>query len=318
MTIHWIVPHIDGIRTVRRIVDVSKVDMEMVRNCLRVLEHHNILRYVDVFQYGNIYECTGLAEGLLSGKCGRTLLDEAVKFVMTSESEEELPSQDVSHTLTTMTKVTQSTSLPGPDTVSSLNIHIHSTPDQKLRQPKKQLDTAHTTVMLKNALAMFYCSCERNKSFGDILIEKVTESFATKSPTHHDIPWKDVFDRIDLHRFITFGVIYGLIRRIHEIPYVLDREFCPYTVEPTVTLEDALEDVTLDKPKQSNTRSKRSNNDHDLRLAFQIESDINGMKCDDELSCMYNMPLQRLMELVRFFVKKEVITVYSAITMTRA
>ncbi|KAL7522264.1 hypothetical protein ACHAWX_006959 [Stephanocyclus meneghinianus] len=84
LTINWILPHIDGCKYVKQISQSSEVDMELVRSCLRVLRHHGVLSYVDVFRYCNVYECTPLALKLFSpvikgdvSKIGRKMLDDA-------------------------------------------------------------------------------------------------------------------------------------------------------------------------------------------------------------------------------------------------
>ena len=78
LTINWILPHIDGCKYVKQIAESSEVDMELVRSCLRVLKHHGVLSYVDIFRYGNVYECTPSAMQLLSedSKERRRILDE--------------------------------------------------------------------------------------------------------------------------------------------------------------------------------------------------------------------------------------------------
>ncbi|KAL3804324.1 hypothetical protein HJC23_011252 [Cyclotella cryptica] len=84
LTINWILPHIDGCKHVKQIAESSEVDMELVRSCLRVLRHHGVLSYVDVFRYCNVYECTPLAVKLFSpvingdvSKKGWKMVDEA-------------------------------------------------------------------------------------------------------------------------------------------------------------------------------------------------------------------------------------------------
>ena len=80
LTINWILPYIDGIRHVQQIAQSSEVDLGMVRACLRVLVHHGMLGLVDVFRYGNRYECTSLVAEMLSGQ-QENLLKHAVEFV---------------------------------------------------------------------------------------------------------------------------------------------------------------------------------------------------------------------------------------------
>lgn len=72
LTISWLVPHINGINHVKQISSISEVDLEMVKACLSVLKVHNVLRFVDVFSYGNYYESTDVAHELLSSLTKQT------------------------------------------------------------------------------------------------------------------------------------------------------------------------------------------------------------------------------------------------------
>lgn len=96
---------------------------------------------------------------------------------------------------------------------------------------------------MMKAIAILYASCQRGLSLSEVLtnrIEKqdipiVVESKTKKkkkrrsknrtasmgssgSEDSKDVDWKEVFNYIDHRRFVTFGVIVGLIRRVHEYP----------------------------------------------------------------------------------------------------
>ena len=81
LTINWIVPQIDGCKYVKQIANSTEVDMEMVRACLRVLRHHGVLSYVDVFRYCNIYECQNVALFDFDGKTTTDKKAEAKKLL---------------------------------------------------------------------------------------------------------------------------------------------------------------------------------------------------------------------------------------------
>jgi len=68
LTVNWIVPHIDGDLHIKQIAQNPDVDMdmEMVRACLRVLKQYEVVDFVDIFQYSNLYECTSEALDILS------------------------------------------------------------------------------------------------------------------------------------------------------------------------------------------------------------------------------------------------------------
>lgn len=100
LTINWILPHIDGCKHVKQIAQSSEVDMELVRSCLRVLKHHDVLSYVDIFRYSNVYECTPLGLQLLSplltgdeSKEGSKILDEGFWYAVKKQFARQAPSK---------------------------------------------------------------------------------------------------------------------------------------------------------------------------------------------------------------------------------
>ena len=82
LTVNYIVPHIDGHLYIKQISQNPEVDMdmEMVRACLRVLKQYEVIDFVDIFQYSNLYKCTPEAMDVLS----RTFLSSP--FIPTSSS----------------------------------------------------------------------------------------------------------------------------------------------------------------------------------------------------------------------------------------
>ena len=84
LTINWILPYIDGLKYIRLISQSPDVDMdmEMVRACLRVLKHHQVLAFVDIFKYSNIYEATPKLASIMSNASSskNSLLSEAFDF----------------------------------------------------------------------------------------------------------------------------------------------------------------------------------------------------------------------------------------------
>jgi hypothetical protein len=100
LTINWILPHIDGCKYVRQISQSSEVDMELVRSCLRVLKHHGVLSYVDIFRYSNVYECTPLGMQLLppflageESKEGKKMIDEGFLYSVKRKFARQAPSK---------------------------------------------------------------------------------------------------------------------------------------------------------------------------------------------------------------------------------
>ena len=174
-----------------------------------------------------------------------------------------------------------------------------------------------------------------------------------------DIDWKDVFELFDHIRFVTFGVIHGLIQRLHEYPIAYDivteeedddstsfsahddiiiqvkeddirqshskdnRDFRSsnynFRFSPTMQPQHAPSIPTLPSlnyiQHASTTSSQgryrdESKAERERKLALKIASHMDGQRCDDELSCMFQRPLSDLKDLVTKKAKKEVISIF--------
>lgn len=491
LTINWVVPHINGLKYARLISQSSEVDMEMVRACLRVLKHHGVLAFVDVFRYSNRYECTSLAAAMLAGNAPK-LLNAAFQFV-SKNANREMPSNSTSSNVldastnsikdllghegskvevddregqVSSSAQDRSFMLPPqiassavsypPRTNALAGMKIESgVGDRKLSSAGHDMTASlrreHRTM--KAALAQLYCSCNRNVSFGDILLSKATESSPSllkerekasanlgavgdggtdgmpstsqkngsspafihidsgacssvhkgKRPSGYNpsntpvqqgerlsplkyqysdpvgpmrnimgggsyekvpvmnldqkqserkksvlagINWKDAFDYFDHRRFVTFGVIYGLIRRAHEYPLAYDMKIVDGTSapsqeqsvsDPDVSSIAHNEEVSTDStteiahktpspltPHQKShsssrggkeevrTPSRREQNAESVKnFASQVAASMDGTRCDDELACMYQRSLPDLVDLVKKHAGKGVVSLFS-------
>lgn len=488
LTINWIVPHINGLKYARLISQSSEVDMEMVRACLRVLKHHGVLAFVDIFRYSNRYESTGRAAAMLAGRAPQ-LLNAAFNFVAKTcnkvgvgntassvvldssahSGRDSSPGTELHHQVQDIPvphassarensfpvvppQILASASSFPPRTNSMMGIHGgNGIAHNKLRSDFLDVNVAPLKKehrVMKAALAELYCSCNRNETFGDILIAKVTssvvpdaeskktdyrvsekgelhseEDMLSTSPqrergtvlvrdrrairhhkadslgqslsqtdephsshlyphsgegetiangvgcSSHDISrsmkldqkqkngkkrclnpsqWKEAFEYFDHRRFVTFGVIYGLINRVHNYPLAYSYDF---DVEEPIgnaselhpespngeTLFSPNEQILSSEhqtpvpgtpspptPHQKGAFSSRSVKDEGKtqnkvgkdpeklkRLARKVASSMDGTRCDDELSCKYQRPLPELIELVETVGRKAVVSVYS-------
>jgi len=329
----------------------------------------------------------------------------------------------------------------------------------EVAQEAMLLPPKNKEARMKTALAQVYNSCTRNKSFGEILLEKVLapplsrdvdrprgaisprrtserggssaldsdlndsgrnsaqdggslsstpcEEFGVNSPgragrahrntpTADDLDWSEVFDHFDHRRLITFGVVHGLIRRVHVWPiayeiggnddedighhssddesisgsFVDDLSDGPTTstrkdlhthtigngyhfqgkargkayTSPTLQpvpfsaaapspLATALKSTMAPFPAMATLSlgtsaamgdteistgpkaiKERAAKEQLKRISREIAEAMDGSKCDDELACMYEKPIDELLQLVKE-IGKEVMTVKS-ITMT--
>ena len=322
LTIGWLIPNIDGCKHVKQIAKTSEVDIDMVRACLRVLSQHGVLTHVDVFRYSNVYECTPLAVGLLqkntspgnkkgileaafwySGKerylqnIRPTNADRRSPNISVSPGRKRAPlgtSMDCLDLLTTnsndarpMRTGEKDSGLPKsfPSRIGHLSIKEKHEGFEEMQEDKR-LDSREVAKM-KRLLLQTILSCNRDQSFGDMLLGK-TQAKSPTSPKGNveQCDWKRAFDYFDHRRLITFCTVQGLIRRVHQVS-VLDMRvslahysnsiLCPTRIIETIQYPLAYEV----------TRKSRGNSDNHS-LANSTQDDVE----DDKSNHSYDVPLE--------------------------
>ena len=120
---------------------------------------------------------------------------------------------------------------------------------------------------------------------------------ALRKPDGGFFDWNYAFKRFDHRRFVSFGLVHGLLVRIHNYPYFPgdfpDRETL---WEATGTL-DSKHDLKDEKTFQ---------------LARKVASCMDGTRCDDELVCLFQKPFAQLSDLVETFGRRKIVSVYAA------
>lgn len=229
---------------------------------------------------------------------------------------------------------------------------------------------------MKDALAQIYASCNRSQSFGETLMKKVSMSNvaasskkASASTPNESLEWKTVFDYFDHRRLITFGVIRGLIKRIHRYPLAYEIGDKHVAIEEADNNGDHVEvqsAMAASDPSEFDLHSHRKasiaesidisvvaeeaataaqsildDGSRSLHSSFKpspllqgisalpfdrhskkkptkkkpsievIALAMNGMRCDDELSCMFDTPVEKLVEEVEKTGRWSVISVFS-------
>lgn len=496
LTIAWIVPYIDGVKHAKLIAKSSKVDEEVVLSCLRVLRHHNVLAYIDMFRYSNIYESTLKSQQLVAGEMDDLLL-EAFRFVSkqnvaarsssipgyhsvgsgnlassfkstksvrvgntagvnntANESKillapisgpssyppvvraasfdpknTTIPEQPLASSYTSSRGIYNDSPTPScntPNSKSSSNAGAGllspqrtapplsvtpSTPGStsfRVRHPSAHMERERKTMM--TALAILYASCQRGMTLSDVWTRRVKRTEQSETEDNLDpvscngghskkkkkkqnnrstgkhrsssygstssandsigtIDWAEVFNYFDHRRFVTFGIIHGLISRVHEYPFVCDEwkdddsekeeMLDPVTEPPASSLRlvrrkstlrtqnispnsppqlqplrsgnmlpflclDSISPVGSVVMKQDSIESHTNpaqdhlynaatpKSSHAMQtLSKKIALSMDGTRCDDELSGMFQKSMKELKDLVRRYSKKEVMSMYS-------
>jgi hypothetical protein len=134
---------------------------------------------------------------------------------------------------------------------------------------------------------------------------------AKSKKAQRDIDWKEAFEVLDHRRCMTFGVVHGLLRRVHNFPLAIEAKQAGVNPEATQTNKPTYTSTGM-RERGVAFRSTVSNNG--LKVSFNLASRIaammDGSKSDDELVCEFERPLDELFELVEASGKK-VISIYA-------
>jgi Nitrogen permease regulator 2 len=289
--------HIDGILNAKQISQKAEVDMELVRACLRVLKHHDVIALVDMFYYTNRYECTENASLLLlpsqhnnstgsNNRISNLLLEEAVRYVFRGNHENQqsnegscsigeafkqkhhnsplihpstspilsltlLHNSGVAHhrpsygsPLTPPTAIyerttnnTRSGFIAGQSHGNNSNTHSQQQSASFRTNHFDMPDVAKYRTdynEIKQAIAELYCSCNRGISIGKLLLDRIASKVNKNTNNRNSngdskiqfeqIDWVKICPLIDFRRFTSFGIVYGLLNRVHCYPLLVSDE----------------------------------------------------------------------------------------------
>lgn len=280
--------------------------MEMVRACLRVLKHHGVIALCDMFFYSNRYEATERAIAMLAGR-EPTLLVEATEHAARSEGGGDPSPRDESPSLQAASSpATEGSMSSGSRTVermprgNSRMMALPATPASEVHFSSASLRRGDIQD-LKLAVADFYSKCERKRSFGDtwlmLLGGSTSHRRATGDTTSLAFPggvdWKRAFRLLDHRRLVTFGVVHGLIRRVHRVPRLLVRE-TRRDQEQQREQNEGSQIIFGPLLRHASGGSTYSRN----RVSFSsISAKMDGLHCDDELVCEFQKSFDELLEL---------------------
>jgi Nitrogen permease regulator 2 len=407
LAINWVVLHIDGVANARQISKKAEVDMEMVRNCLRVLKHHGVIAVIDMFFYSNRYESTKRAAGLLAGQ-EPSLLQDAAEYVV------KRPPQGAVTNIPSYSNLMAPAMSPPTHSTSMHERFVHPTvaspasPILPSSYPPEFADNTHHAAAsilgsslkyatfaasyqsqhdpqffvslrreeqreLKTALAELYCAFNRDVSFGDLWVALAagrTRSYSVDSrslgrdrsnsdsrdhsqrntyqqqkqqgsnhinnqhilshgdsidisgsegtgdqaeafdmsateyyfdrlrrkSTYASIDWRAVFDMFDHRRFVSFGLVNGLLHRMHNYPFVLD----------TASSQSKQNKESFFLHDSRSPSIEEAN-----RMARSIAMMMDGLHCDDHIASVFEKPVNELIDFVQRVKGKKVLSTYS-------
>ena len=199
---------------------------------------------------------------------------------------------------------------------------------------------------MKQALVQIYTLINRGETFGEMLKRKlethmndVSESLTIDEEFGNDnskIDWHLAFNYFDHRRLVTFGLVRGFLRRVHQFPLAFEIKVKNAKAKANVNLrkkttdscdessnnlgDDSSTDLSKSSPYSASPvlqdvvvhksfvkRSEALSNKITLedlhlrsksRLINRIVLAMDGTRCDDELACMFEYPIEKLVNMV--------------------
>lgn len=224
-----IVPFINGVNSIAKISKFSSSDTDLVIECVKHLIYYNCVVLADIFQFSNIYASTSLISEFLTDP---TLASECQTYVTSSDLElyrlpfESRPnllamhssrkqnSSSTIHTVSVRTSPNRTNSLDYPSELSTHRNNFSSSSASSLmrvRDRSGQSTTGSAVDKQESRLLLPTKSClfdlYRSLHQGETVKEWYKINFEIIRDNH-----------IDVRRFITFGIVRGLIYRCYAYP----------------------------------------------------------------------------------------------------
>jgi hypothetical protein len=117
-----------------------------------------------------------------------------------------------------------------------------------------------------------------------------------------NINWNEIFKEFDHRRFITFGVVNGLLIRVHSYPFFLG----PFPERRRFTASLVLPPESTRLHVNKNTIEEKN-----FHFAKAVANMMDGTRFDDELVCAFEKPFNQLVELVEKYSGKKVAHIFA-------
>ncbi|KAI0505648.1 nitrogen permease regulator 2-domain-containing protein [Xylaria bambusicola] len=198
LTLQKIIPHVDGVNDVRRIAWLADVSLPLTQCALQHLLYYDTILLLDMFFFGSCYALRPGIHDFVSNRSN--LIDECAAYVCISPP-------TPSNVETNMTGSTASLSIPGLN--PSTRFHESTTPRLNVDSTSSRPTTSSTVSLSPSKRISHYQLIKLMTTFcvGRSVMEWVR--------LHQESSF-DVLRHIDVRRLVQFGVIKGLLYRVHK------------------------------------------------------------------------------------------------------
>mmetsp|Transcript_8294 Transcript_8294/g.16089 ORF Transcript_8294/g.16089 Transcript_8294/m.16089 type:complete len:531 (+) Transcript_8294:216-1808(+) len=129
-------------------------------------------------------------------------------------------------------------------------------------------------------------------------------SSSTPSPAN----WNEIFKEFDHRRFVTFGVVNGLLTRVHSYPFFHG----PFPAKRKYFSNYDSNSLPVIPPESARLhRKKELTEERNFQFAQSVSVMMDGTMFDDELVCIFEKPYNILVELVEKYSGKKVAQIFA-------
>lgn len=219
MDVNWdptmvkILPYINGLNSVKKISELADADYLLTKNCIQHLMHYQCISMVDIFQFKNIYAPTNCIGNFLKTT---GMAEECQAYIISANFE------NLTHSLPAVSSTpdTPHSTRSGPFNYASINPKVISAVGNAISETSSPLT--------KSIVAS---SIGDKSTIRDLQREVKVPSKATlfylyrllnqgQTIKEWYIQYHKTLKNIDIRRFITFGIVRGIIYRVNLYPII--------------------------------------------------------------------------------------------------
>lgn len=226
-----IIPFINGINSVEQISDLSGTDFELTRQCIQHLIHYKSVAILDIFQFSNCYAVTAdigkfLTDPVMSAECQAYVISIDGTF-------NGIPVKDSHSTTNSETTSVHSVAISPKKPIygASPSFHSHSILIDSTEQSAKYNFAPESQNSLSERRrprlgGRMQSSMTASKTIVYTLPSKAVLFSLYRSLNQHTsvrqwfLEHNEQLEHIDIRKFITFGVLRGIIYRVRAYPVV--------------------------------------------------------------------------------------------------
>lgn len=184
-----ILPYINGINSIKRISQLADADYLLTKQCIQHLMHYGCISIADIFQFGNIYAPTNNIGNFLKLN---GMAEDCQAYIVTGEE---------------FNTAELSLENPGANLVPSTTPNgLHKTEeDEEINKSNGKTQPLKKSIKVPSKATLFFLYRSLNQG------QTIKEWY---------IQHRKKLADIDIRRFINFGMLRGIIYRVHSYPMV--------------------------------------------------------------------------------------------------